>query len=94
MKKNPDKKDPAYDHLCKSIESVDAQILATIAQRMSVAKTIGIHKATNNLPIRVPSVERARLARVIEIGKKHGISGNLCGSFGFKFLPNLGAYSA
>jgi len=69
--------DPAYLHLCKSIESVDERILATIAQRMSVAKTIGIHKAANNLPIRVPEVEKARLARVVEIGKKHGLSEEL-----------------
>ena len=57
----------------KSIDNLDAALIALLAERFKVTKSIGLYKAVNNLAEEDPKRETRQMAKINALSKKAGL---------------------
>ena len=64
---------PSIETLRAEIEAVDAHLIATIADRVRLAKAIGCAKAQSGHPIMDPAREAAVVSRASGLARENGL---------------------
>ena len=64
---------PSIDSLRAEIEAVDARLIATIAERVRLAKAVGCVKAAAGFPVIDPAREAAVVSRASVLARANGL---------------------